>query len=203
MKRIGIYSGTFDPVHAGHLVFAHEALRQCGLDKVFFLVEPRPRRKQGVKALEHRVEMVKLAISNEPKFGSIALQQQRFTAVDTLPVLRERFKGAELFMLMGDDALAHFADWPHVEDLVAHIHFAIGLRHHDKYETERKIYIIQRTRGFAMNHTLFQAPEANFSSSKIRQAIKKGQSPKGVPEEVLNYARREGLYDARGSSSKS
>jgi nicotinate-nucleotide adenylyltransferase len=203
IKRVGIYSGTFNPVHDGHLAFAREALKQCKLDKVFFLVEPRPRRKQGVKALEHRDEMVRLAIKNEPKFGSIQLGQQRFTSVSTLPVLQERFKGAELHMLMGDDMLAHFADWPHVEELVSKIRFAIGIRNHTKADIEHRLKIMQKTRGLDMHYKLFQAPNAEYASSKIRAAVKKGQTPAGVKGAVLDYIKSEGLYSAVDSSIKS
>jgi nicotinate-nucleotide adenylyltransferase len=203
MKKIGIYSGTFDPVHTGHLAFAREAMKQCGLDKIFFLVEPRPRRKQGVKAFEHRAEMVRLAIQDEPKFGSIMLGQQRFTPVDTLPLLQERFKGAELHMLMGDDMLAHFADWPHVEELMQNIQFVIGMRVYSADEVKRRISIVQKTRGLAMKYKLFQAPNADFSSSKIRQQVKNGQQPEGLAPEVLAYIQEQRLYSAKGSSIKS
>lgn len=194
MKKVGIYSGTFDPIHEGHLALARGALAQCGLDKVFFLVEPRPRRKQGVKALEHRDEMVRLAIKGEPRFGSILLGQQRFSAVDTLPVLLERFRGAELYMLMGDDMLAHFADWPHVEDLVEHIQFTIGLREHTETEVKRRLAIIQKTRGLAMRYNLFQAAKPEFSSSAIRQQIKQGEIPSGLTPAVRRYIQDQGLY---------
>ena len=203
MKRVGIYSGTFDPVHDGHLAFAREALKQCKLDKVFFLVEPRPRRKQGVKALEHRDEMVRLAIKDEPKFGSIMLGQQRFTAVNTLPVLQERFKGAELHMLMGDDMLAHFADWPHVEELVNQIQFVIGIRNHREADVLKRLEIIQNTRGMAMRYKLFQAPNAEYSSREVRRQIKKGQLPDGMSSKVLRYIEKQGLYSAVESSAKS
>lgn len=194
MKRVGIYSGTFDPVHDGHIAFAKEAASQRGLDKVFFLVEPRPRRKQGVKALEHRDAMVGLAIKNQLKLGSIRLEQQRFTAVDTLPVLQKRFKGAELFMLMGDDMLAHFADWPHVDRLAEEITFIIGLRKHSKSEVIRQIAIIQKTRGFKLKYQLFQAPEPISASRTIRQQIKKQQLVSGLSQEVYSYISRHGLY---------
>lgn len=203
MKKVGIYSGTFDPVHEGHLAFAREAIKQCNLDKVFFLVEPRPRRKQGVKAFEHRVEMVRLAIKDEPKLGSIVLGQQRFTPTDTLPVLQERFKDAELHMLMGDDMLAHFADWPHVEELIENIQFVIGVRAYSESEVKRRIGTVQKTRGLVMNYQLFQAPSAEFSSSKARQQIKKGEQSQGLASAVLDYIREQGLYEDKGSSSKS
>lgn len=201
MKKVGIYSGTFDPVHNGHLAFAGDALRQCGLDKVFFLVEPRPRRKQGVKAFEHRWQMVQLAIAGEPKFGSIMLEQAQFTATETLPVLQERFKGAELCLLMGDDWLKHFADWPHVEELAQSVTFAIGLRHTTRQEAEALLKTIQQTRGLTMRYRLFQAPVSDVASSNIRAAIKRGTRPVGVPVPVLSYIKEHRLYASADSVS--
>ena len=67
--RVGIYPGAFDPVHKGHIAFALAAITAHQLDKVFFLPEPSPRHKQGVKALDHRVEMVRLATANDPRIG--------------------------------------------------------------------------------------------------------------------------------------
>lgn len=203
MKKIGIYSGTFDPVHEGHLAFARAAVEKCGLDKVFFLVEPRPRRKQGVKALEHRAEMVRLAVEHEPGFGSILLEQQRFTVTDTLPVLQQRFTGAELYMLMGDDMLAHFAEWPHVEELISGIRFVIGVRNHTAAEVKRRIGIVQKTRGLVMDYQLFQAPAAEYSSSVIRRQVKSGKQPDGLPGQVFEYIRAQGLYQSSESSSSS
>lgn len=203
MKKVGIYGGSFDPIHQGHLAFAHEAIEQCGLDKVFFLVEPRPRRKQGVKALEHRHEMVQLAIQDEPKFGSILLGQQRFTPHETLPVLAERFKGAELHMLMGDDLLSHFAgaDWPHFDELVRGMRFVIGLRHYSRAEVEHRMKIIQDTTGLKLRYRLFQGSLPEFSSSTLRASVRHGHKPRGISDAVYQYIRQEGLY-APGTSSE-
>lgn len=194
MKRVGIYSGTFDPIHEGHLAFAREALTQCSLDKVFFLVEPRPRRKQGVKALEHRDEMVRLAIQGDSRFGSIMLGHQRFTTTETLPVLMERFRDAELHMLMGDDILVHFIDWPHVEALVTQLKFVIGLREYSEAEIRRQLDIIQKTRGFSMEYLLFQSAKPEVSSTGIKQQVKQGKTPKGLQSEVWRYIKAHNLY---------
>src|SRR3989344_87150 len=128
MKKVGIFSGSFDPVHDGHISFANEAIKKCGLDKVFFLIEPRPRRKQGVKAFEHRVAMIQLALKNQPKLGTLILEQARFSVSETLPRLRERFKDAQLYMLVGEDVLMHMVNWPNVDELINSVHFVIGTR---------------------------------------------------------------------------
>ncbi len=194
MRKIGIYSGSFDPVHEGHVSFALEAIKQCGLDKVFFLVEPRPRRKQGVKALEHRDTMVRLAIRNQPKLGSIMIDQSRFTAADTLPVLKNRFGGAELYMLFGDDMLSHFADWPQVDELIRDLKFAIGLRKYSAPQVNRLLETVRLTRGLDMDYHLFEAENAKYSSSAIRLKFKCGQTPDGLHPAVMAYIKEHGLY---------
>jgi nicotinate-nucleotide adenylyltransferase len=68
-NRIGIYSGTFDPVHSGHISFALQSLKAAKLDKVYFLPERRPRNKQQVEHFGHRVAMLKRAIKPYPEFN--------------------------------------------------------------------------------------------------------------------------------------
>lgn len=202
MQKVGIYSGTFDPVHTGHTTFAHEAIKQCGLDKVFFLVEPRPRRKQGVKGFEHRNRMVQLATRDEAKFGSIILEQQRFTVPETLPVLLERFHGAELCLLIGDDGLDHLNAWPHVEELLAKALFIIGRRRLAEGQIKRQIKDIEEIRDIKVRYQLFKAPEPEVSSSSIKQSLKRGHTPKGVPPAVIHYIQQERLYAPSASGSK-
>lgn len=201
-EKVGIFSGTFDPVHEGHLAFARAALARQGLDKVFFLVEPRPRRKQGVEAFEHRTAMVRLAISDESKFGNVVLEQQRFTPAETLPILTERFKGAELYMLMGDDWLAHFGSWPGVEELTKGVRFIIGIKQNSKAEIENQISFLHKTKGLTMWCQLIEVEQPNCSSSKIKQALRQGRIPQDLPLDVLQYIQREGLYVASVSGSK-
>src|SRR5690606_21472182 len=147
MKRVGIYAGTFDPVHEGHLAFAEQALKLCKLDKIYFLVEPRPRRKQGVKALEHREAMLRLAVADYDKFGMIMLEQINFSVEETLPKLQSLFKGARLFMLMGEDVFAHLNSWPHVEELLGASSFIIGIRKDDRTKMEKQLKNLEKTRG--------------------------------------------------------
>lgn len=200
MQKIGIYSGTFDPVHEGHLAFAEETIKQQGLEKVFFMVEPRPRRKQGVKAFEHRARMVQLAIADNPKLGSIILDQERFTTADTLPVLIERFRGAELCMLMGDDMVSRLAAWPQVEELLKSVSFIVGLRRLERPELEREIENITRVSA-RLRYELIQAPLPEISSSNIKQSMKQGKQPAGLPPSVSEYIQSTGLYVAPASAS--
>jgi nicotinate-nucleotide adenylyltransferase len=194
VKKVGIYAGTFDPVHEGHLTFAREALELCGLDKVFFLVEPRPRRKQGVRAAEHRVAMVQLAIAEQRQFGSIVLEQSNFSVVETLPKLQALFQGAELYMLMGDDVLRHLSDWPHVDVLLQAVRFIVGVREGDETKVTARLQTLQQVRGLGIKYRMFVPSRYAYSSSKIRLRLKHGQEPLGVPADVLTYIKRNGLY---------
>ena len=193
MKKVGIFSGTFDPVHEGHIGFAKEALKQCGLDKVFFLVEPRPRRKQGVKAFKHRVNMVSLAIEDEPDFGLIILEQPRFTVTETMPILAKRFAGAQLNFLMGEDVLASLADWPAADSLLERIHFIIGQRQNES-KIKHHLDLIQKTKGRPLSHSVFRAEFSDVNSSNIRAALRRREMPEGLNPEVAAYIELNGLY---------
>ena len=196
MKRVGIYAGTFDPIHAGHIAFAREAITQHDLDKVFLMVEPRPRRKQGVKALEHRLNMVLLAIEKESKLARIVLEQTRFSVHNTLPVLNARFKGAELHFLVGDDVLNHLIDWPNVEELVGNVKFIVGRRLRTKKEIDGIIKTITKVKGVKVSYKILISESSHYNSSKIRQDLRKGKRPEGVDDRVWQYIRERNLYSA-------
>jgi len=193
-KRIGIFSGTFDPVHEGHVSFAKEALKHEKLDKVFFLVEPRPRRKQGVRALEHRIRMVELALAKEPKLGLIILEQARFDVAKTLPLLEARLPGAQLYMLMGEDGLGHLAHWPQIEQLTPKVHFVVGIRQHDATEVKRRIKVVETVRGVKVHYSTFRPSHNEYSSSTIRLQLKRGYKAVGLSSKVLSYITAQGLY---------
>lgn len=198
MKKVGIYAGTFDPIHMGHISFAYEAAEQAGLDRVFFLVEPRPRRKQGVRALEHRLRMTQIAIDNEPKFGTIVMDQGQFSVAETLPILTARFKGAELHMLMGDDVVAHLSEWPNVSDLISACSFIIGVRKKAHVKVQEAIDAIESTRGLTFRYRIFEAPDTQYASSTIRKELKRGEETPGLLPSVRSYIKQHGLYVSSG-----
>lgn len=199
MKQIGIFAGTFDPIHNGHLAFAQKALEQ-GLEKVMFLPEPRPRRKQGVHALEHRIAMVQLAVAREAAFGVIQLEQPKFTPLETLPALQARFKGYELALLFGDDVINHMvdhiADWPHIKNLAESAHLIIATRHENQAELQQKIESLKADYGLPFMYTFVEPGHTQTSSSTIRQAAKKQQILRGLPDAVGAYIVAHNLYAA-------
>lgn len=201
MKKVGIYAGSFDPVHNGHVDFALKAIEQCKLDKVFFLPEPRPRYKQGVKALVHRVAMVRLAIELYPKLGLIELDQSRFYVNDTLPVLQARFKGAELHFLLGDDKLKRLVNWPSISVMAEQTRFVIGSRHGQEQDVERLAKLLELAGGPRLRHSFVKLRHTRTSSSNIRKQLKNGQIPDSLDAKVLQYITNQKLYSVSGSSS--
>lgn len=197
MSKVGIFAGTFDPIHDGHLAFAHAAL-DLGLEKVFFLVEPRPWRKQGVRALEHRRAMVGLAIADEPRFGTILLERARLTPHETLPILQRRFKGYELALLFGDDVIKymvdHIAAWPHIEELANSASLVIAARLDTQAHLAEKLEILKRNHGLPFRYNFVEPKHTTTSSSNIRLDIKRGQTPKHLPRAVAGYIAENGLY---------
>jgi len=198
VKRVGILAGSFDPVHNGHIAFAMAAIKECRLDKVFFLVEPRPRRKQGVKAFEHRVAMVKLATAGNPKLGSIVVNQARFSVHETLPRLISRL-GNNIYMLMGDDVLAHLTNWPHVKELVEAVHIVIGTRQGNADKTRKLGNSINSIRGLNFNFTVIETDQPGSASSYVRLQLRRGHTPKALSKKVANYIHRHKLYSPNTS----
>lgn len=195
-KKIGIFAGTFDPIHIGHIAFARAAL-DLGIEKVMFLVEPRPRRKQGVRALEHRIAMVQLAISKEPGMGAIVLEQARFTIHETLPLLQARFKGYRLVFLFGDDVIAHLSHWPHISSLVESAELLIASRHNDSHNLEATMKTLQQTRNLKLHYAVIHLDEP-AASSAIRLHLKRGKPVSGLPQSVYKYILEHRLYTSFG-----
>lgn len=199
-QKIGILSGTFDPVHQGHVQFSLDAITNGKLDRVYLMVERRPRRKQGVKAFEHRQAMVQLAIADEPMLGSIITDELQFTAEKTLPLLQKRFAGAKLYLLMGDDMTAHLSEWPQVDNLLKSVGFLIGVRS-DLEKAQQRIEAIKQARGVDFSCKLFVSSKPAVSSSRIRRQIKAHKIPRDLHPDVLAYIRQENLYVSDGDSA--
>ena len=179
------------------MAFARKALDECKLDKVFLLVEPRPRRKQGVRALEHRLAMVHLAAADDPKLGTIILEHERFTVSETLPLLLNRFNGAELHLLMGEDVARHLAEWPHAGDLSRDVRLIIGLRNTRPDSMQEQMEGLKKSKGLSFNYNILSTSLSNITSSKIRLSFKHGKASNGVHPKVAAYISTHRLYSAQ------
>lgn len=165
MKKIGIFSGTFDPVHHGHLAFASLAAEAIGLDKVIFLPEKFPRNKKSVTNLNLRKEMLEIALENSNKFQVFDTGEDNFSLSSTMPILREKFGEADYIILLGTDSAEHLSEWQGIESLPMDVSFLIALREHPS--PEKVIDSLSQTK-FASRMSFIESPEPGAKSSLIR-----------------------------------
>ncbi len=191
-RRIGIYAGTFDPVHSGHVTFALQALQAAQLDKVYFLPERQPRNKQHAEHFGHRVAMLLRAIKPHPQFDVLELVDVNFSVERTLPKLQQQFEGDQLVFLFGSDVLAGLQDWPKVAQLLTDTELIIGLRHQDNREDMHKIIEAWPVQPKVL--TMFPSYAPEVSSGLVREALRSRKSTAGVLTSVERYSNKNWLY---------
>jgi nicotinate-nucleotide adenylyltransferase len=136
--RLGLYGGTFDPPHSGHLIVAQDACQELGLDRVIFIPAGAPPHKQDrvITPPAIRLRLLEAAIAGDPRFEIDAVELDRTGpsySVDTLEHLRARHAGAELFLLLGADQFGEFRTWRDPERVAALARIAV-LRRGDSRE---------------------------------------------------------------------
>lgn len=198
--QIGVYPGAFDPIHVGHVAFAKQAIETYQLDKVYFLPEPRPRHKQGVKALSHRVAMISRAVASEPQLGLVDIHDQRFTITETWPKITARFAGAELYMLLGSDVAMRLGSWPDLKEHIATMPiFIIGTRKARRHDIATMLRDLEMVRGIAIPHRVLETLHIGAQSVAIRTRLRKGLAVSELHPNVLQYIQREQLYQPQST----
>jgi nicotinate (nicotinamide) nucleotide adenylyltransferase len=190
-SRIGIYAGTFDPVHGGHVTFALQSLKAAKLDKVYFLPERRPRQKHHVEHFGHRVAMLNRAVKPYPEFGVLELVDISFNVERTLPKLQQLFENAELVFLFGSDIIAGLSEWPKVDLLLKH-ELVVGLRFHDDRDGIHGLIEDLPVQPPAV--TIFDSFAPKVSSGQVRQALRKREQAEGLLKSVERYSDHHWLY---------
>lgn len=199
--RIGIYGGSFDPVHYGHLLLAELCRETCELDEVRFVPAAIPPHKQdqGRAADEHRVEMLKLAIGGNPHFAVWDVELQRggvSYTVETLRELRAEHPSDELFFLMGADSLLDLPNWREPAEICQLATIAVvdrpGSREVD-FDVLQGVTSPDRIEDF--KKFVVAMPQLDISSSGIRDRIAAGKSVRyQTPRSVEQYLLTAKLY---------
>lgn len=192
IARIGIYAGTFDPVHAGHIAFALQAIEQAKLDKLYFLPERRPRHKPGVEHFAHRVAMLKQASLPHPKFYVLESVEVAFTVKRTLPLLTQKFKGAQLVFLFGSDAVAGLPNWPQADQLLKNSELVIAAR--EGKDTKQLQNAIEQWPVQPKGALMLTSFAPKVSSTEVREALRARQSAAGLLQSVARYSDHHWLY---------
>jgi len=193
--RIGIFGGTFDPVHEGHVNPVARATERFGLARVLWVpARLSPHKGAPPTDARHRVAMVALALAGRPEwtvaFDELDREPPSYT-VDTLRALSARFLRDELWLLMGTDALATFGRWKDPEEIVRLARVAAF--HREPFVGGR--LRLPPVEGLANRLEVFDGGSFKISSTELRDDLARGESPAGrVPEPVAEYITKHRLY---------
>jgi nicotinate-nucleotide adenylyltransferase len=180
--HIGLYFGSFNPIHTGHLIIANHVIQYTDVDKVWFVVSPHNPLKESHALLNeyHRLHLVNLAIEDNPKFrGSnveFQLPKPSYT-IDTLTYLSEKFPLERFSVIMGSDSFRNIHRWKNFEQLLAR---------HQIVVYNRPEHPVTETYGASL--TLLDAPLLDISATFVRRQIRDKKSVKYlVPRNVEEY----------------
>lgn len=188
--NIGLYFGSFNPIHTGHLIIANHILEETDLDKIWFVVSPQnPLKKSSTLLNEYdRLHLTELAIKNNSNFRAsnveFQLPKPSYT-VNTLAYLSEKFPFEHFSVIMGSDSYTNLKRWKNYEQILDNFTIYVYLRPGfpvDSQECPGSVQIIK-------------APLLDISASYIRTKINQGHSIRYlVPEEVASYIEENGYY---------
>jgi nicotinate-nucleotide adenylyltransferase len=192
VRRVGIFGGTFDPPHVGHLLIAGWAREALALERVVFVPAGQPPHKRGrmLTAARHRLAMTRLAVRGNPAFRVATLELERRGPSFTVDTLRAFARaGVELFLLVGADSLDDFHGWHDPDGILSLARLAVAGR--PGAGGRGGGWWARRGRRV----TWIGNPEVGVSSSLVRQRVRGGGSCRYlVPDPVWRYVEREGLY---------
>lgn len=178
--KIGLYFGSFNPVHIGHLIIANYVLNETDLDKIWFVVSPQNPFKQNKSLLNEydRLHLMRTAIEDDPRMKAsdieFYLPKPSYT-INTLTYLKEKYPEQDFYIIMGSDSFQNIDKWKNYEMII----------------NNYKLYVYQR-KGFDLKNSnnsetikLLDAPLLEISATNIRQLVKQGKSIRYmVPEKI-------------------
>lgn len=189
--RVGLYFGSFNPIHIGHLLIAKYILHDIKLDQVWFVISPQNPLKRSATLLNeyHRLHLVRLAIEGENGLRAsdieFKLPKPSYTA-DTLAYLQEKYPADEFSIIMGSDSFQNLSKWKNYHWL---------LQYYPIFIYKRPGHEIINSYPGAKEIRILDAPLLPISSTKIRQMIKTGESARyWLPEAVREEIEKSGYY---------
>lgn len=187
-RHIGLFGGTFDPVHRGHLQIAQQAAQSFTLDRVLFIPAANPPHKTtaAITPYAHRLRMTEIACAPYPNFSASALESgpEKSYTVNTLERVRQELCCCdELFFLIGADAFREIETWKRWQDVLTLAQFIVISRPGVEYDIP----------GIARVHRMDEL-QIPVSSSEIRKRLAAGEPTPELPAEVCEYIRGHGLY---------
>lgn len=206
--RIGILGGTFDPIHVGHLIIAETVLDEMGLDTVLFIPAATPPHKRGraISDAADRLEMVRLAVENNPAFDVSDIEVRRggvSYSIETVKALEATMDpGTEFFFIIGADTVPELATWKDIDELVQRCTFVVAARPGFRIEEllGTDLGLTPETSHRVLTHFV-DAIRVDLASTEVRARLAEGKSIRYlVPEPVQDYIQAKGLYGTKTST---
>lgn len=201
--RVGIFGGTFDPVHMGHLILAEQCRDQAALDEVWFVPSAHPPHKadKAVTRFEQRCEMIELATAGHPAFRVERVERElpppSYTS-ETLAELRRRHPDHEFFLLMGSDGLPDLPGWHEPRRVVEQASLVVVPRPGVMLWTAERLATALEVDAAEVRLRFVACPMIEIASRELRRAVADGLSIRYlVPRAVEEYVRDRKLYAGR------
>jgi nicotinate-nucleotide adenylyltransferase len=191
LKRIGIFGGSFDPPHLGHLVIAEMARRSLDLDIVYFVPAYKPPHKEGShpSTARDRLAMTKVSVKGNAhlRVSDVELRRKGISyTVDTVRAFRKRFPTCTLFLIIGSDSLLQFHSWKFPQKILAEASLVVYRRPRSGRGDARVL---------PLHVSFIDGPRMDVSSSDIRRRIRQGKSIRYLVQDgVLKLINRKKLY---------
>ncbi|MBE0640861.1 MAG: nicotinate-nucleotide adenylyltransferase [Bacteroidales bacterium] len=191
-KKTGLFFGSFNPIHTGHMILAHYMVEFTGLEQVWFILSPQSPFKKRQTLLEdhHRLALVKEAIEDDQRFRAMDIEfklpRPSYT-IHTLAYLSEQYPVKEFVLIMGSDILPTFHKWKNYEQI---------LKDYQLYVYPRPGFSENPYQGHPSVHLIEGVPQVQISSSFIRESISNGHDMRYfLPERVNTYIREMHFYE--------
>ena len=184
--KLGLFGGTFDPPHLGHLILAEEAYTQLSLEKILWLVSGQSPLKldRPLSPVEARIEMVQAAIADNPHFILSRVDIDRpppHYTIETLKILEKEFPRDEFYFIMGEDSLRDLPKWHEPHEIIKRATLAVLARPNPSGRKERENpkgldELESKIPGVSSRVVWVNAPQLEIASSEIQKRIREGKS---------------------------
>jgi len=176
--RVGVFGGTFDPPHLGHLILAAEASSQMRLDKLLWVLTPDPphKRDQHLTPIEIRFELVKLSLMDDPTFEMCRVDLDRpgpHYTLDTVKLIKQEYPGADVFYLIGGDSLHDYPNWHQAIELLDELN-GLGVMRRPGDQVDMSL-LESQVPGISQKIHFIEAPLLEIASHQIRRRIRQGR----------------------------
>jgi len=206
-EQIGLFGGTFDPPHLGHLILASEAYSQLDLNRLLWVLTPDPPHKQGqsITPIAHRLAMVKLAIQDNPTFELSRIELDRpgpHYTLDTIELIAEQYPHADITPIIGGDSLRDLPKWNRPRELLQACHW-VGVMHRPG-EQENLEALEKELPGISSKVHYVDAPLLEIESREIRSRIMDGKPFQYyLRPAVYEYIKEHHLYQPNALAAES